>query len=142
MGKNIYLVQCSKTKREFPSPAQYLYTSDLFKKSSAYSKKHADKWFILSALHHLVHPDQTLDYYNVTLKDKFRSQRRDWAVQVFSTLKSQISPGDKIVFLAGELYSEFLLPLLVKNGWEVECPMEGLPIGKKLHWLKKHLEEE
>jgi hypothetical protein len=42
-----------------------------------------------------------------------------------------------VVAFAGLRYREFLMDYL-KRRWMVEVPMEGLPIGKQLQWLKNH----
>ncbi|WP_373427871.1 DUF6884 domain-containing protein [Arthrobacter globiformis] len=35
--------------------------SQLFKKAAAYADRTCDRWYILSAKHHLVHPDTVID---------------------------------------------------------------------------------
>ncbi len=47
-------------------------------------------------------------------------------------------PNDHFIILAGKRYREHLLPHLA----HVEIPMEGLPIGKQLQFLKQHIQDE
>jgi hypothetical protein len=49
-------------------------------------------------------------------------------------------PGaDRIVVLAGIRYREFLMDYLRQRARTVEVPMEGLRIGKQLHFLSEVL---
>jgi cytoplasmic iron level regulating protein YaaA (DUF328/UPF0246 family) len=73
-------------------------------------------WYILSAKNGLVHPNQVLEPYDATLKTMGKSARQAWAEQVFTSLKPHPSPGDTVVFLAGQAYREFLLAQVVRLG--------------------------
>lgn len=139
MPKKIVLVSCVSEKRTVPSPARDLYTSDWFTKAARYAEQVADEWYILSARYGLVHPDQVLEPYNATLKTMGKSARQAWAAQVFASLKPRLSPGDTVVFLAGQAYREFLLAQVTRLGRKVEIPMEGLRIGEQMQWLNQHL---
>lgn len=61
------LVGCASQKLRRAAPARELYVSQLFKKASAYAEKTCDRWYILSAKHGLVHPDEVLEPYDVKL---------------------------------------------------------------------------
>jgi cytoplasmic iron level regulating protein YaaA (DUF328/UPF0246 family) len=139
MRRTIVLVSCVKDKQKVPSPAQYLYTSPLFKKMSAYARKFGDEWYILSAKYGLVHPDEIIAPYNDTLKEKAQSQKIEWAGAVFSKLSEVLRPGDTVIILAGLEYRKFLLKPIEEIGCQVRVPMEHLKIGEQLHWLDKQL---
>ena len=62
----VYLVACVSQKKETCDQAQYLYTSALFTKARAYALRHADRWYILSAKHGLVPPEEVIDPYETT----------------------------------------------------------------------------
>jgi hypothetical protein len=57
---------CSQ-KLKRPAPAQELYVSQLFKKASAYTELTCDRWYVLSAMHGLVHPHTVLESYDMRL---------------------------------------------------------------------------
>jgi cytoplasmic iron level regulating protein YaaA (DUF328/UPF0246 family) len=135
----VALVSCVSEKRTAPSPARDLYTSDWFIKASRYAGQIADEWYILSAKYGLVNPDQVLEPYNTTLKTMGKSARQAWAERVFASLKPCLSPGDTVVFLAGQAYREFLLAQVARLGCKVRIPMEGLRIGEQMQWLNRHL---
>jgi len=118
--------------------ARDLYCSDLFEKSRDFVERQRAQWFILSAKYGLVAPDEVVEPYNETLKDKTADERRRWASEVMQNLRAHCTPGTTVVFLAGERYREFLVPALQELGSSIEIPMEGLRIGEQLGWLTNH----
>ena len=73
---------------------------------------------------------------NLQLKTMKTADRRRWSQGVLSELRTRCNlEADKFVFLAGTAYRENLVPHL--NHYQV--PMEGLPFGKQLQWLDRHL---
>jgi hypothetical protein len=58
LANRVALVSCVKSKRTSESPARDLYTSPLFTKMRRYAEQHAEAWFILSAEHGVLAPDQ------------------------------------------------------------------------------------
>lgn len=63
----VALVACVAGKLEEPAAAEDLYTSVWFRYARAYAIQHADRWFVLSAKHGLVRPDQRIGPYDETL---------------------------------------------------------------------------
>ena len=144
MITTIGLVACSKTKLNHAAPARELYTSPLFRAASAYCERTYDRWFILSAKHGLVDPDQILEPYDLTLSDLDRRLLRTWGTQVRTQWQrtgiSTVAVGqgwskrgdDDIRFFmhAGRLYrtsASFRADL-------VEAPVERLRIGEQIAW--------
>lgn len=141
MTKKIVLVSCVSKKNIRACPARELYQSDWFLKAARFASQTGDGWYILSAKYGLVHPDQVLEPYNETLKTMGKSARAAWARRVMASLASHLQPGDRVVFLAGQAYREFLADQVTGLGCKVEVPMDGLRIGEQLQWLKKQLGE-
>jgi len=139
MTRKIVLVACVGRKASQPKPARDLYTSDWFRKASAYATRVADEWYILSAKYGLVAPDAIIEPYNETLNKMPVYARRTWAGHVLEELKQIIQPGDHVMILAGERYRENLVGPLRQMGCGVEIPMKGLKIGEQLRWLKQQL---
>lgn len=134
-GSSLILVSCVKSKLSCPAPARELYTSALFQKMRAYAENCGARWFILSALHGLVAPDAEIAPYELTLNNMGVDKRRAWGDKVFSSLLPHLKGIDRVVFLAGARYREFLTGPLEQRGVKVEVPMEGLAFGKQLSWL-------
>lgn len=139
MPRTIALVACVSRKHSSPLPARELYTSDWFRKASAYAEQVADEWYILSAKHGLLAPGTTIEPYNETLNRMPAPDRRVWARRVLKSLERVLRPGDRVVILAGQRYREHLVAPIQRMGCCVDVPMEGLGIGKQLRWLKDRI---
>jgi hypothetical protein len=135
MGNTIVLVACVKTKLAVPSPARELYCSDWFRKAASYARRLSDQWYILSAKHGLVHPDEVLAPYELYLPNLSAQERRRWARGVLDRLRPMVHKGDEVVILAGERYREHLVDALRAMGCSVRVPMAGLTQGRQLQWL-------
>nr|WP_209005130.1 DUF6884 domain-containing protein [Anaeromyxobacter diazotrophicus] len=94
-------------------------------------------WFILSAQYGLLEPDAEVEPYERTLNTMAVAQRREWARRVLEQLEPRLASVQQIVLLAGMRYREFLVPRL-SAVCRVEVPLEGLGIGKQLHWFDIH----
>jgi len=137
--KKIVLISCVKKKRKNPAKAKDLYISDLFKKSYRYAQLlKPDNIFILSAKYGLLEPEQIIEPYNETLKDKSSTEIKEWSRRVISELDEKIDiDKSEIIILAGSKYYKYLLPY-IKN---YKLPLGTLPIGSRLSFLKKQIEE-
>jgi hypothetical protein len=127
----IGLVACGKKKQATPAAACHLYQGSLFRKASAYSAATYDRWFVLSAKHGLLAPDQLVEPYDLSLKELARNERQQWATRVLAEIERRGLAGVRFYLHAGIQYSEFLAPAL-----SAERPLSGLGIGKQLAWYK------
>lgn len=134
----LILVSCVKTKASFETEAEHLYTSPWFRNARSLVKKHGREWRILSAKYGLLRPSQRVQPYEKTLKGARVSERRKWADGVLKDLLPDARCFERVIFLAGMNYREFLLPRLVEAGLRVDVPMEGLPLGSQLSWLERN----
>jgi len=131
----IFLVSCVSQKQPYATAARDLYTSDWFVKARRYVEAQHALWFILSAEHGLLHPDQVVAPYERTLNTMGVIERRHWAERVIRQLDDVLSGVGTAEFLAGERYRENLIPELGRRGISVSIPMQGLRIGEQLGWL-------
>jgi hypothetical protein len=124
-----------KQKARTPRPARELYISALFEGRRAFVEQSCSEWWILSALHGLVHPQQVLAPYDVTLKDAGRRERREWSRRILAAMDEQtaLRPGDVAEIHAGSEYRDWgLVDGLLAQGVTVEIPTEGMPLGRQL----------
>jgi len=126
------LVSCSSGKKEGKHKAKDLYDSSLFNKSYRYAKMNFDEVRLLSAKHRLLDPMEEIENYDITLNDMGVEERREWSREVADSLNERYTDEDKLYFLTGKKYYEFVLEDL---DIPHEIPMEGLGIGEKLGWL-------
>jgi hypothetical protein len=131
----VFLVSCVSSKQVQPAPARLLYQSDWFVKARAFVEARGGRWFILSALHGVVAPEEVIAPYERTLNTMPVEERRQWAARVHAQLAPLLAGRHRIVFLAGQHYREYLAPALARDGFQIEVPMEGLRIGEQLAWL-------
>jgi len=133
---DIGLVSCTKKKQDHPCPARELYAaSALFRKARAYCERHYDAWYILSAKYGLVHPDQVLEPYDVTLKRMPMADRRAWGRRVSEQLWQL---GDSHIFYAhaGKEYLAYL------SGVRLVNVLEGYSFGNRLRWYNQQAAKE
>ena len=136
--ETICLVSCVGAKGAIPAPAKALYRSDWFIKARAYAEAIGSQWFILSAKHGLIRPDEVIPPYKQTLNTMGIADRRDWARIVQGQMDKQMPDAARIVVLAGQRYREFLMDYLRSRAQTVDVPMAGLRIGEQLGWLGSH----
>lgn len=133
---DIVLITCVKTKRRKPCAAKDLYISPLFVKQRAYAEETGVPWFILSAEHGLVVPDEWLSPYERYLPDTpadFRSAWGSWVAARLQLLAGPLS-GRVIEAHAGSAYIEALRPQLEPLGATLTDPLHGLSMGARLAW--------
>lgn len=133
--KKVVLIACCSKKLSHPAKAKDLYVSPLFKLSLKLARKlEPEKIFILSAKDGLVDLEQIIEPYDLTLNNLGPEDRKRWAGKVRVQLSKKTDfDNDEIVFLAGENYRRYLLPLFQKSA----VPLKGLGIGKQLQYLKR-----
>lgn len=143
MTTHVALVGCASAKLSRPAPARDLYTSPLFRKASAYAEATCDRWFILSAKHGLLAPDEVVEPYDVKLGRSHRDPAKDappiwsWADRVADQLRAALSdaPGVRLMLLAGAQYAT----VARRVDWPCDEPLQGLGIGERLAWLNAAL---
>ncbi len=133
---DIVLIGCVKTKRDHAAAAKDLYVSDYFLKMRAYAEASGRPWFILSAEHGLVCPDDWLEPYELYLLDTPRDTRRAWGQKVTAQLEQTVGPlgGLTVEIHAGAAYVESLDEPLRSLGAQVIDELHGLSIGHRLSW--------
>lgn len=133
--RTVYLVSCVGMKKRGIHPAKDLYDSPWFKEARAYVEQQGGPWYILSAEHGLLSPEQKIPPYEKTLNKMPVAERRAWAQSVLSSLRRVLRSSDRVVFLAGARYREYLIDEVQRMCADLAVPMEGLGIGEQLVWL-------
>lgn len=131
---DIALISCVSMKRKNEAEAGNLYISPLFKYSKEFATERFDIFYILSAKHGLLSPDKKIHPYDMTLNNMSKENRKRWADKVYKDITERTKPSDKIIFLAGENYREFLIEKLRERGNPVRAPFYRMSIGEQLQW--------
>jgi hypothetical protein len=145
---SIAIVGCGSAKRDEAVPAKALYTSTYFGLKRAYAIQHCDDWRILSAKHHLVHPNDVIAPYDASLtpsSDSYigDSAREEWIDRAKADIQNYLESfpaGPKVVVLAGEAYAGPLEDVLAEYAAAVEWPfrqdeLEGM--FDQMTWLSE-----
>ena len=134
---NIVLISCSKSKLDKRAPARELYTGTLFKKAVAWAERHGYEWFVISALHGLVTPNQIIAPYNYSLKQRRGARERElWAYLAISVhLTSHVAKGSHAFLVMPELYRRYVQHELDRQAITYTNPLQHLAIGKQMNWL-------
>jgi hypothetical protein len=120
--------------------AKDLYVSNLFAGRRSFVERNCDQWWILSGKHGLVHPDDRLAPYDVSLKNAGRPARREWSTRVLAAIDSRVRPvaGDVFEIHASADYREFgLIEGLRTRGCVVEVPTRGMGLGQQLKFYRQ-----
>lgn len=135
-GADILLVTCVKTKHTHPCAAKDLYASTQFKKQRAHAERRGVPWFILSAEHGLVAPDEWLSPYERYLPDTSAAYQTAWAKWVAARLEMLAGPiaGKVVEVHAGSHYLGVARPEFEALGATVLEPLRGLGNGERLAW--------
>ena len=133
---DLLLVTCVKEKAVRPAPAKDLYVSTLFRKQRQYAEASGMPWFILSAEHGLVGPDEWLAPYERYLPDTPRSFREAWGRSVVERLEllGGSLAGRTIEVHAGRPYVDALRIPMGEKGATLSEPLAGLAMGQRLAW--------
>jgi hypothetical protein len=129
------LVGDVKTMQVHPVAARDLFLSPLFEARRRYVERHCDVWYILSARHGLLHPDQVVGPYRGMLSLHSRPTKEKWAARVLWQLDHAWDYWkDTVVEIhAGADFRNFgLTDGLVDRGAKFEVPAEHLTGGGQL----------
>lgn len=131
--KTVVLVGCGKSKLAHKAPARDLYTGTLFRKARAWAERHGDEWGILSAKHFLVMPDQIIEPYERRVQDLSRDYLKQWIWNTNWFIRARWAcDTTRFICLASKAYNQaFGKPVKIN----VEFPLEGMGIGKRIQWL-------
>lgn len=135
---DLILVSCGKSKSSQPAPARELYTSTRFREAKDYAERAQIPWFILSAKHGLVGPDDIVAPYDVALNQQPTAYRQRWGVTVIDALVRRFGPldGMRIEVHAGAVYTIPIRDLLASRGATVIEPLAGLQQGFRIRWYR------
>jgi cytoplasmic iron level regulating protein YaaA (DUF328/UPF0246 family) len=129
----ISFVACCKLKSSKKTTAEKMYISPLFKLSLEYAKKNSDKVFILSAKYGLLALDDIIDPYNETLNTKTENEIKEWSNNILKQIRKLELEDSDFLYLCGSNYKKYIEKKLKGSD-----PMNGLSLGYRLQWLKKH----
>jgi len=137
---SIALIGCTGPKTSRPTQARHLYRTALFRARLAYAEANYDAVFIVSARHGLVHPNQVIEPYDLSLTSLSARARRAWAGRVAAALKRRVGATAHVDLFASQPYIAVLRPALERAGFQVGVPTDELVdrrAGHQMCWLTR-----
>ncbi|MBA7653527.1 hypothetical protein ES703_61377 [subsurface metagenome] len=136
--RTIYIIACSKEKKQFEAAARDLYVSRNFKLRKKLAEAYADQWFVLSAKYGLLDRDSVIAPYNKNLADLDKHERKQWLNNVKQKLEPSLTENTNLVCLGDDDYFKDLSDWLVNRSVSVSIPYRHLPEEMKNTWLKQN----
>ncbi|SFP54187.1 hypothetical protein SAMN05660464_3512 [Geodermatophilus dictyosporus] len=132
---DILLVGCSGSKATSARPARELFTGAAFRKARDRAETLGLPWYVLSAEHGLLVPDEIVAPYDVYLPDQPSARRSAWGAEVvFQLARQHELRGTVIEAHAGRSYCDPLIDPLADAGAVLLQPLAGLRQGERLAW--------
>jgi hypothetical protein len=130
-ARPVVLVSCGKQKLDYSAPAKDLYISRRFGAARKFAENFGSSWFILSAKHGLVAPDQILAPYDQDLSLLTARSKDLWVETIVSDLLKCNLVSKYLVVLATGPYAELLRERLKQEGFLVIYPLSD--ISENIH---------
>ncbi|HLY30682.1 MAG TPA: hypothetical protein VKQ36_06615 [Ktedonobacterales bacterium] len=141
MAQSIGLVAASQRQRGDVRQAREQFdASPLFRRARDYCERTYGEWYILSARHYLLTPQQVIGPDEQRLHTLPAEERLRWATQVAQqlyTLARQRAEPLTLVLFASQRYADLLGR--VAPDLAIEQPLSGLSLRARLHWFDERL---
>ena len=151
--QTVAVIGCGNAKRDEPSKARDLYTSNYFGLKLEYAEHFADRVVILSAEHGLVWSKRTIDPYDTTLDDRDRDALVDEVAWNLRSPFTDHSHTDEVLLLAGRDYASIYADAIEQENeiafepldFEVvdvfaEAELGG--IGEQMGWIRRAVDKD
>lgn len=131
----IVLVGCSGWKAGTSRAAAELFTGAAFSKARDLALRSSAPWYVLSAKFGLLHPDEVVAPYDVSLPKQSSRYREAWGSWVVGQLGEHHELRGLVVEVhAGRGYCQPLEDPLARAGATLHEPLAGLRLGQRLAW--------
>ncbi len=94
---DVVLVGCSGSKAPTARPARELFTGTAFRKARDRAEEAGLPWYVLSARHGLLRPDQVIEPYDAYLPDEPPGVRAAWGRRVVAQLAERHALRDLVL---------------------------------------------
>ena len=115
------IVSCGRRKSEMICCAKDMYNSSRFQGLKSFAEVNHLHWGIFSAKYALLCPEEIIEPYDVNLNLCTEEQR----MKLRDLFEKQLTVFPKtleFIIIADAMYSEFIAPLLQKNGFSLSAP--------------------
>ena len=151
---HIAIIQCVSGKKDEKLPARELYDTDFFDKMRSYAESAADRYWILSAEHGLIEPDDEIEPYDTDARELSDDEKAKLQNQIGAKLHQDdgVFWNGRLEIVVSEPYRELLerafgataplTPSRMPDNCQIAYPCEGMGIGEKKAWLKEAAQQD
>lgn len=136
LDRTVVLVGCGDAKHSGVHRGRELYSSGYFTLKRRYAEEEGDEWYILSAKHGVIEPDELIACYDKSIIDVDPDA---WAEMVIDQL-GDVSDA-RVIVLAGSDYLDPILSGLLRKAGRVEIPTRGMGMIDRMKWLSANTPE-
>jgi hypothetical protein len=122
----VVLVGSSGATADEPRPAGRMFRSDGFARAREHAVHSGAPWFVLSAKHGLLHPDDVISPFEIQIDDQPAAYRTAWGEWVVAQLADRLQLDGVTVEVHGGV--DFAQPLrqpLARRGAALDLPLPG-----------------
>jgi hypothetical protein len=134
--RHVVLVAEVRKKVAREVQAKDLFDGPWFTTARSYVESLDLPWAILSTRYGLLDPEQMTSWYGESLENFGFRDRQAWAEQASRLI--HLGAGAKVTILAGQVFREYLEPILQARGMEIDVPLKGISGGQQKRWLQEH----
>lgn len=127
------IIQCGSKKLDVASPAKDLYVGALFKMARRVAEANYDRWFIVSARHGIIAPDDIIEPYDLVLDVMTSIGREMWRSKVRGQIRRLHIEGATV--LAAKAYCR---PF---EGMGATFPLDGTSLFDRMKLMRQAIEE-
>lgn len=142
----VAFVGCGASKADVdePVPARDLYTSNYFQLKREYAETTCDGWYIVSAEHGVLSPDDEIEPYDTRISDLSDYELGKWSVRTSRSILTRLSFWNvttTAVLLMGSDYLEHIENSAFGSVRHVERPFADTSgIGEQMGLLRRELD--
>src|SRR4051812_21652461 len=142
-GGRVVLVGSSGAVATGVQPAARLFRSSGFARARAYAESSGHPWFVVSAKHGLLDPDDVVGLFDVLFGDQSLAYRTAWGEWVVAQLADRVRlTGVTVEVHGGVDFAQPLRSPLTRRGAGLEIPLPGMWSEDDAGGAERHGEHE
>lgn len=134
------VVGCGRNKLTNATTARRLYTSERFETACAVAETLGAPLYVLSGLHGLISPDETLSPYDVDLAVSDPGHKQVWREKVAAVLGKDLKDKQVCLLATDEYAKEFMNVISCQRDKPLAiAPLQSVDVAFQLDWHKQAL---